>query len=102
MSEELREKVARRLVQVLMESLGAKEQALGILPPGGKISWGTKPDPDVFPSMPSLDFLPVADEVIRQMEWARIETTFVTPGADYDEWHVGFNDLTLAPPDWKP
>ena len=43
----------------------------------------------------------ITDECIRQMEWARRETTFIT-SLDYDNDVIDFHELTLAPDGWKP
>ena len=80
----LREDLARRLTGILNGTMVHTETS-----------------PEGFPGMTRADMGPVADECIRQMEWARQKTTYVT-SIDYDEDEVAWGDLTLAPPDWKP
>lgn len=44
----------------------------------------------------------IANEVIRQMEWARRHCVEIYI-PDYDEAELNIDvDLTTAPPDWKP
>ena len=46
--------------------------------------------------------LALADEVIRQMEWARRKRRPLHSQPDSNSEIIGWTDLTLAPPDWKP
>ena len=50
----------------------------------------------------SNGWLLVADECIRQMEWARRECV-IPFQPDYDECEIDYSaPLTLAPKDWQP
>jgi hypothetical protein len=112
----LREDLARRLVQVVLLSNGGVEGPEPTIAKPGEIAFSRVHDPDTFPLMSSFDFLPLADEVLRQMEWARRHN--VTVMAEHPEWlketrgpnhpcpmcgSTPTGPLTLAPDGWaKP
>lgn len=84
-----REQLARRLHDRWLNHDREKHPALGRLPP---LSDATV-----------LSWFAVADECIRQMEWARrcCQWTPVTWKMSSEEI-AARNPLTFAPPDWKP
>jgi hypothetical protein len=110
----LREQLACRLVEALILGNGGTSSELVRSPADGTLRFSTPAGPEKFPKAEFMDFGPVADECIRQMEWARREmhaqiraytqNAFDDGGAlpNPDYGTEGTLPLTLAPKDWKP
>ena len=88
----LREDLAKRLAKVLNGAIVRAETT-----------------PEGFPGMTRADMGPVADECIRQMEWARQRCGRESAPPTYTEYGSrpihgmgALKTLTLAPPDWNP
>lgn len=104
----LREQIAERLASVLMMGNGAVSGDV-VRRPGTTLSFSTPGDPERFPEADFIDLGPVADECIRQMEWARRSS--VNPGyviklahhlVPLDHATGERLPLTAAPEDWTP
>ena len=115
----LRDDLARSLVSLVIKGMSEQPRPNPSDPTtnGVHIPFGS--DPDHFPYMAYFDLAPIADECIRQMEWAakemRAESKRVIQSR-YDGEHRWVNipdvlhahddllecPLTLAPEDWTP
>ena len=104
----LRDELGQRLVSVFILGNGGTSSGLVRSPADGTLRFSQPSDPDQFPKAEFMDFGPVADECIRQMEWAYKQggrgEFWVGDGREGRRRLVDASEMpvTMAPEDWKP